>query len=1226
MRILQVSFSNINSLVGHWRIDLNHPDYLSDGIFAITGPTGAGKTTILDAICVALYGTTPRLGRLGKGTNELMSRQSGQCHAEVVFETAAGRFVSHWAQHRARRRADGDLQAPRHEVSRVSGEILSSSIKESAGLILELTGMGFEQFSRSMMLAQGAFAAFLQAKSDDRAPILEQITGSEIYSQISVMAHECRGQQRARLDELESELQGTRLLDDVTREQIELEIARLGDEVLDKTTQIRTVQDKRQILQQMAALQSQIKANQLEREHLNQGLEAFAPERARLQAAKRALEIAPEHRALQIAQADQARDRQVLVSSQTDLPLLSQALQVAQTSVAHGEDELRRCQTQYADMQPVIDQTRKLDAELLALSTSIGKADRSHKQLSEDLRVLGDQARKTSASQVDVAGQLSSLGARAKHHANDARLVSELSALSARLATLQESDSQIREGLRQVQALELDQSKVCKAKDAIAGQLTTEQDAFDATKRTVEQTSQSLEAALAGHSLSYWQNLHTRLLAQTSQLEQAIQTLSQKSDLEQRGERNHVKVAEIEKQLAADDQSLQHKTRESALLAQQVQALQQQITLEQRIERYEQARAHLHDGQPCPLCGALEHPFASEGTPVPGQTQREHDLAKAQQNALEQELMSLKIALTSQQRLRQQINEDLATDSIALDALRDRLNEQLAVLGGIPSGNTQTIQQALAQNQVSLVQQVAESSRKLAQAQRIADDLQSHRLSLEQRRQTLERTQSAAVTVAHEEKMVRHRHEQASAALESQKSRRNALVRELAAELAGFSVAQQMLDDVPAVLAEINVRRDRWVDLQQQLQQAQQQSDQLQQAAQFHAQRIAGRQAEIAELDRQLGEMRELHATISSQRETLLERRDPDQVQKLLLQSVDAARQSLDQARADWQQRQAAHQQLSDRIAQLSRDIQERALTLESLGAQFALRLQRAGFEHEQAYLQACMPDEQRHSLEQQHTQLYEQQTRIEAARLDLAGREGELVARIDPADNETELGERIVLLEREQQTFLQALGGLRQRIADDENARAQHASKLELIAAQRREFERWDQLHTLIGSADGKKFRIFAQGLTFEIVIGHANRQLQRMTDRYVLVRSTQEPLELNVVDLYQAAEVRTTKNLSGGESFLVSLALALGLSKMASKNVRVDSLFLDEGFGTLDEDALDTALQTLSSLQQEGKLIGVISHIQALKDRIGTQIQVTPLRGGRSVLSGPGCERGPD
>jgi exonuclease SbcC len=139
--------------------------------------------------------------------------------------------------------------------------------------------------------------------------------------------------------------------------------------------------------------------------------------------------------------------------------------------------------------------------------------------------------------------------------------------------------------------------------------------------------------------------------------------------------------------------------------------------------------------------------------------------------------------------------------------------------------------------------------------------------------------------------------------------------------------------------------------------------------------------------------------------------------------------------------------------------------------------------------------------------------------------------------------------------------------------------------------------------------------------MVSHANRQLKKMSDRYLLIRDDENPLELNVVDHYQAGEIRSTKNLSGGESFIVSLTLALGLSKMASRKVRVDSLFLDEGFGTLDEDALEMALEALSGLQQEGKLIGVISHVSALKERIGVQIQVSPMAGGRSQLVGAGC-----
>ena len=172
-------------------------------------------------------------------------------------------------------------------------------------------------------------------------------------------------------------------------------------------------------------------------------------------------------------------------------------------------------------------------------------------------------------------------------------------------------------------------------------------------------------------------------------------------------------------------------------------------------------------------------------------------------------------------------------------------------------------------------------------------------------------------------------------------------------------------------------------------------------------------------------------------------------------------------------------------------------------------------------------------------------------------------------------------------------------------------------------ECRKWELLNELIGSRDGQKFSRFAQGLTFGVIISLANQQLEKMTGRYLLTRDPQDLLELMVIDKYQAGEIRSTKNLSGGESFIVSLSLALGLSKLASKKVRVDSLFLDEGFGTLDDDALQVALDTLAGLQQDGKLIGVISHVAMLKERIGTQINVAGSNTGRSSINGPGVKK---
>ncbi len=269
----------------------------------------------------------------------------------------------------------------------------------------------------------------------------------------------------------------------------------------------------------------------------------------------------------------------------------------------------------------------------------------------------------------------------------------------------------------------------------------------------------------------------------------------------------------------------------------------------------------------------------------------------------------------------------------------------------------------------------------------------------------------------------------------------------------------------------------------------------------------------------------------------------------------------------------------------------------------------------------ACLPEQQRQVLAEQSRRLQDEQTRISAGLQETTTRlEAEQAKQLSELTIQ-ELAKQLVERQQEHTDLQKAIGGLQDKLQSNTDLKMQQAERLKHIQAQQSECRRWDRLHELIGSADGKKFRNFAQGLTFELMIGQANQKLRQMSDRYLLVRNQDQPLDLDIIDDYQGGEIRSTKNLSGGESFIVSLALALGLSQMSSRNVRLDSLFLDEGFGTLDDEALDTALNTLAGLQQEGKLIGVISHVATLKERISSQIQLTPLSGGRSQLSGPGC-----
>ncbi len=349
MRILQIRFKNLNSLAGEWFIDLTHPAFLSDGIFVITGPTGAGKSTILDAVCLALYGRTPRLPRVTKSENEIMSRQTGECFAEVTFETRAGTFRCHWSQWRARKKASGELQAPRHELSdAASGRILENNIRGVADKVEEATGMDFERFTRSMLLAQGGFAAFLQAPPDQRSPILEQLTGTEIYSDVSKRVHARVVLERTRLETLEAELAGIHLLEEAEEQRLHAELSTLIEQTSEAARQSDRTQQALLWLEGIRTLQAELALLEDRKKQLSGRIEGFQPERRKLERANRALELAGAYAGLVSLRDAQAQDLRQQKECGEALPPC--------------EAELKRAETAFASAGTVLDQ-RRLERE-----------------------------------------------------------------------------------------------------------------------------------------------------------------------------------------------------------------------------------------------------------------------------------------------------------------------------------------------------------------------------------------------------------------------------------------------------------------------------------------------------------------------------------------------------------------------------------------------------------------------------------------------------------------------------------------------------------------------------------------------------------------------------------------------------------------------------------------------------------------------------------------------
>ncbi|MEI2416566.1 AAA family ATPase [Orrella sp. JC864] len=1226
MRILQIRLKNLNSLAGEWQVDLTHPAYAADGIFAITGPTGAGKTTLLDAICLALYGRTPRLPKVAKSGNEIMSRQTGECFAEVTFETPAGRYRCHWSQHRARRKPDGELQPPRHEIANAdSGEIFQARLRGVAEQIEAVTGMDFERFTRSMLLAQGGFAAFLQAAPDERSPLLEQITGTAIYSQISMRVHELRAEQRRLLEQEQAALQGLRLLSPEQQQALAGSLAQLQEH--EQALQQELAQHGRAIewLSHIARLQAARQAQEQEAQALQQQLAGFAAQQARLDAAVRALELAGGHAALQGLRRQQQDDAQALRAAQEALPGLADALAQAQ---AEQDQARRRLDERLADearWRPILLRVRELDLRIQEKDNRLAGERQDAHQRGAALEHLRGQQRQAALQARQAAAELASLAEALAASGRDETLLEQLAALRSRHDALQAQQRLCQNKQDQAgQAGQAQQAAAQALADAQAQRQLRQQelDEQSAALHALDATRLSL---LDAQTPAQWRQRHAQLLEQRALIAQAgaaadslLQARQALEDLRGREQRLAEQLEELDRQLRGRLAEQAEREREHELL-------QTQLVLLQRIADLEQARHGLQDGEPCPLCGALEHPYAQGNVPEPDQARRQLAQAREWLHAVAGAIGDIRIAQARAQRELQQARDD--TQRLHEQAGRARRAIAQAAERLPERARWPQDEQELAEHLGVALRQNEAAARRCGEVLRELDEvqaqLQARQAQLEATRQAWAHADRRALAAEQAQQAALQRQQDLQAQAEQLQAALQEAVQALCEDVGAYGIqagTAQALQDALATLAQ---RRGQWQA------RTQRREALLRRQAELHAQlqgldeRIAADTATLQAQQAGLAALAQERHDLARERQALFGDRPPDAVQAQAAQQVDQARQAHEQA---GMRREAAGQalvQAQGRIAALERAMAARAGQLDAAAQAFAARLAAAGFAHEQAYLSACLPEDTRRALAAQSDSLARAQADLsartrETARALQAERDKRLTEQ--PLD---ELQESAQALARQCAQAREQIGGIRKQLEQDQALRQEQRERLQAIEARQRECARWDALHELIGSADGKKYRNFAQGLTFELMVGHANRQLQKMSDRYLLVRDAAQPLELNVIDNYQAGEIRSTKNLSGGESFIVSLALALGLSQMASRNVRVDSLFLDEGFGTLDEQALDTALETLAGLQQDGKLIGVISHVPALKERIATQIQVTPLTGGRSRLSGPGCSR---
>lgn len=1222
MRILYIRFKNLNSLVGEWEIDLSHPAFSTNGIFAITGPTGAGKTTILDAICLALYGRTPRLNKITKSGNEIMSRQKGECFAEVIFETSSGRFRCHWSQHRARKKSNGELQAPKHEISdAVTGKIFETKIRGVAEQIESISGIDFDRFIRSMLLAQGGFAAFLQANPDERAPILEQITGTEIYSQISISVHQRCTEEKKKLNCLRAELAAVNLLSEDEEMQYSLLLEQSSSKEAELNAQCTNLRRTINWQENINSIENELLKLSERKKDLEIRRENFGPKSKKLELATRALELSAEYAALQALRSEQGTDRQCCSQFKFELPDLESKVEKAQQTVKNTMASLETQRSIQKEVLLVIRNVRELDLKIqeklgpiTALSDTVAGTEKS-------LVMFQNKSQKDSLALVESKGNLEKLNKFLIETSNHERLIENLTWITKSVEQIGDLDKNQNEKKREIDLAQKEMTEVNnhwieqeKYQYKLQKDLQSMKDMFSLREAELKRILDSRDLASWREELSQIREKEYLL----EKLDASVESIKEfKGKLSKLECRRSTLVSE-EKKL---QEQIDRKVVESGFIEKEMSSLELQLSLLNRIRDLEEARCQLRDEEPCPLCGSIHHPYAQGNVPQPDETRIKLDKVRSSYKSMNEEISGIRIVLAQKQKELEhtdsecfELNKKIVNENNSIDEKFLNLSLQYS-----EEDTSEVLERTRKDNEMCKNR----ASDVVNTAEKLEKTIENLRHSLDRTRELLmeseRKTQAAIQNKKHSEQKINQLNKEYDTIV----TQLSKLSDDTLVELRQYGICQIPVKKLNRVLSDLTEYRNQWIKRQEEKTVFEKQISLLEVQINNQNEKINALKFDIEGHLIRLRALKNEQNSLINERIALFGQKDADTEEASITDAVAAAESLLENARQYLAAITEECSRMKAKIEAIEKQMVSRDVQIKASSESFLLNINAAGFEDEQKYRDACLPEEQRKELMKQARLLSDEQMEIDSKVQEKSViLESERQKMITDQSLE-QLHSDLEQIENDLKGVQQQIGAVSQKLTYNCELKKKQSQKLSDIGSQEKECSKWEKLHELIGSADGKKYRNFAQGLTFEIMIGYANAQLQKMSDRYLLIRDDSEPLELNIIDSYQAGEIRSTKNLSGGESFIVSLSLALGLSQMASKNVRVDSLFLDEGFGTLDEDTLDTALETLAGLYQSGKMIGVISHVQALKERIGTQIEVIPQTGGKSIISGPGCRQ---
>lgn len=1239
MRILAIRFKNLASLEDTNEIDFTKEPLSNAGIFAITGPTGAGKSTLLDALCLALYAKTPRYQQAKETGIEIQDLAGNKLNqgdirgilrdgtadgfAEVEFAgTDGNNYKATWSVKRARNKIDGNLQTDTVELFNLSANVAVPGKKtETLKEIERLVGLNFEQFTRSVLLAQGDFTAFLKADKDAKASLLEKLTGTDIYSDISRTVFEKYKQADQDLKNLKAQVAG---IVSLTEEQHE-SLAAQREELLKKTEQEEKV---------LTGLTGEINwhhslaglnaSTEQAAQHYQQALTEMENAGDRIRTFTLVENVQP---ARGLIEAKKTSEMQ-LADKSTTLQELSSRIQhtteshqAAVNQLDTASQEVLLKQQEITRYQPDINRAKELDTLIVVQATQVKTAEtesitaqQKHNAHLEALEEKENEISSVSAGIIKLEDWQKEHLSRKDIAENIIEITTQLGHASKWLPLQQRLTNSRQDTLTFIADTE-------KTVTTLGAQVTQYQQQRTALHATYEQLNNTLtaipvneikarESSLAVNireadaARAHWALLLSNLKEKentTRQYDTCRQELTARAGT-LREKQEQLKTAQAKKELA---DKLLHQARL------------------QVAENVESLRAQLMSGEPCPVCGSKEHPFSEE-----------NPLAHALLKGLEDESLAANRAyntlsgeISSLTELTSRLQQEVATHE---KALADR-DQQIASL----EKQWQLFELAASCVAVVVEERAAWLEKHIQQLLSSQQENNTLIAAYEDKKREADKLKAQLDSL---DKSLFTANEQLKDKLREKASKQDALVQVdeqlenithdlqvMTEQLAPYFNNPGWIDNwkkEPQVFDDrIRSFAKQWKENVQQIADNTQQLKVLNSALEEMRKQAPSIAADVDSKVHTLNSLKGQLQTLNNERKALLNGEEVNVFETRLKQACEAAmtvRQTAHDVVTTLKEELLTYTtrktQTEKDIAMLKRNIEKQHLDISEWIAAYSgehgMQLSEEELIQLLTYSTAWI-DKERKAI-----QAIRQAVTTSKATLD----ERTLQVTNHTAKRLTDrtLEEVTALLEDTRKTLRDITNektNIEYQLRQDAENKSRIGNLQAEITAKTTVHENWSKLNELIGSADGKKFRQIAQEYTLDILLGYANMHLQMLTSRYKLLRIPGN-LGLQVLDKDMGNELRTVFSLSGGESFLVSLALALGLASLSSSKMKVESLFIDEGFGALDPDTLNVAVDALERLHNQGRKVGVISHVQEMTERIPTQIKVIRLANGKSKV----------